>query len=548
MKKTIFILIPFALMFKFSNAQTPISYTADNTNFENPERGFMHYSDTHTTSSYTPLSLSTLQSYRSQEKMSVIWRNFYMESFTNSAISSAYLDNIKQDLNIVRQAGFKVVMRFAYTSDGSSPYKDAPKSIVLQHISQLKQILQSNSDIILTLQSGFIGVWGEWYYSSYFGCACNGPLSAQNYKDRKEVLDSLLSVMPVTRMVLVRTPVQKATMYNLQMPKDTLTKNTAYNGSSLSRIGYYNDCFLVAADDYTYNDTTLEKPFTAGDSKYLAMGGETCGDNSTFTNCINAQKELARMHWCYLNVDYHKSVYDRWKSEGCYDVIANKLGYRYKLISGSFPTSVKQGQNLSFQLTMKNEGYARPINPRKAELVLRNTANQQEFKFDMNGNTDVRLWLPAPGSTAVLSINITIPQSLPQGQYELLLNLADPFPSLYNNPYYSIRLANTNTWESNSGYNKLSRNIQVDISTGIEENKDDFKLNLFPNPVKNSIHVSSNEPILSVDVFNIYGSLMMSKDIGKQESDVELSTLAQGVYILRFKINSTQFFRKISKE
>ena len=49
------------------------------------------------------------------------------------------------------------------------PYGDAPKNIVLNHIAQLKPLLQDNADVIACMQMGFIGTWGENYYSDYFG-------------------------------------------------------------------------------------------------------------------------------------------------------------------------------------------------------------------------------------------------------------------------------------------------------------------------------------------------------------------------------------------
>jgi hypothetical protein len=37
----------------------------------------------------------------------------------------------------------------------------------------------------------------------------------------------------------------------------------------------------------------------------------------------------------------------------------------------------------------------------------------------------------------------------------LFLNLPDPKTSLITNPKYSIRLGNTNMWNSTTGYNRL---------------------------------------------------------------------------------------------
>ena len=35
------------------------------------------------------------------------------------------------------------------------------------------------------------------------------------------------------------------------------------------------------------------------------------------------------------------------------------------------------------------------------------------------------------------------------------MNLPDPCETLHNNPLFSIRLANENTWQENTGYNLL---------------------------------------------------------------------------------------------
>jgi hypothetical protein len=57
---------------------------------------------------------------------------------------------------------------------------------------------------------------------------------------------------------------------------------------------------------------------------------------------------------------------------------------------------------------------------------------------------------------------VGIPQDMPEGNYELYLNLPDPEEALYTNPAYAIRLANEMVWEENTGYNKLNILIQID--------------------------------------------------------------------------------------
>jgi len=60
-----------------------------------------------------------------------------------------------------------------------------------------------------------------------------------------------------------------------------------------------------------------------------------------------------------------------------------------------------------------------------------------------------------------------LPPNLPAGNYEVLINLPDPEPTLFNNPLYSIQLANANTWEASTGYNKLNHTIQVTAGNAI---------------------------------------------------------------------------------
>lgn len=144
-----------------------VSYSIDSTSiFANPERGFYHHQEAGG-SSYSPLSQSTLTAYRTSEAVSLILRLFYLDAFRNGSISASYLDSMRTDFSRIRAAGIKAVLRFAYTSSMSEPYGDASRTRVLGHIAQLKPVLQANADVIATVQVGFVGAWGEWYYTDY---------------------------------------------------------------------------------------------------------------------------------------------------------------------------------------------------------------------------------------------------------------------------------------------------------------------------------------------------------------------------------------------
>src|SRR5512140_1351708 len=92
--------------------------------------------------------------------------NFYLNAFKSSLIDSSTLATLRNQLNTIRAAGLKVVLRFAYTKTDNV---DANVTQVLAHIDQLAPIIQANSDVIAVWQGSFIGEWGEGYYTSNFG-------------------------------------------------------------------------------------------------------------------------------------------------------------------------------------------------------------------------------------------------------------------------------------------------------------------------------------------------------------------------------------------
>ena len=119
----------------------------------------------------------------------------------NEPISQAYLDKIREDFRIIRKAGIKVVLRFAYTSNSTEPYGDATPEQVQEHIAQLKPILHENTDVIAVLQAGFIGAWGEWYYTDHFATGSPNNVTAEDMEERASLLYSLLDALPASRQV-----------------------------------------------------------------------------------------------------------------------------------------------------------------------------------------------------------------------------------------------------------------------------------------------------------------------------------------------------------
>jgi uncharacterized protein DUF4832/uncharacterized protein DUF4874 len=460
-----------------NGSRTTRTYTASTDVIANQERGFYHHTETHyyaDGSGYTPLDLSTLRNFRTQEDITQILRVFYLEKFSGQdQLDKAYLDKVRADFRTIRAAGVKAIVRFAYALPGDgwpppTPYGDAPLPRVLKQIKQLTPILRENSDVIALVQEGFIGLWGEGYYTDYFSDPTDPSIvTDQNWADRKAVTDALLRALPRDRMIQVRTPYMKQRTYGV--PTGTaggLDAAHAYDGSAPARIGHHNDCFLASPDDFgTYLSDPLEldKDFVAQDSNYLPQGGETCAVNSPRSDWPSASEEMARMHFSFLNTDYNQDVLSTWGDDGI-TTAKKQLGYRFSLVKGTFTNSARPRGKVSVNLDIRNSGWAAPYNPREVRLIFQGAKHSYSVKVP----ADPRRW--APGTTSSLALQVRAP-AVP-GRYRLLLDVADASPRLQSqkampgssetyNSAYAIQFANTGTWQAKTGYNDLGQTITV---------------------------------------------------------------------------------------
>ncbi|MFD1139637.1 DUF4832 domain-containing protein [Larkinella insperata] len=466
--------------------------------FPNPERGFYIPFGT-STENFKPLDQAVLLKYRNEPQQtgkanysffcSLVYRAYRLERFKTAPITPEFLQNIQADFNTARSAGVKLILRFSYTDKTHSgdcpdeakicpPYGDASKPVVLQHIAQLKPLWQKNSDVIAVLQMGFIGIWGENYYTDYFGDASMNHLGIvpdSSWQARNTVLSALLDALPRDRMVQVRTPQIKQRFVNgPQAPVTTpaMTARDAFRQSDKARIGFHNDCFLASADDYgTFydygNSSTKRGPanevlrrYFEQESRFTAVGGETCDDAfSPQNDCApagRAEQEMAAMHYSYLNAGYNNNVNNDWQTGGCMAKIRRKLGYRFVLEQAILPSQVRAGQTLTCQINLKNVGYASPYNPRPVQLLLRHTTTGAVTV--LASQADVRQWFSGPVNWQE---DFRVPPGLKAGRYEVLVNLPDAHASLAHRPEYSIRLANETTWEAATGYNRLNHVVVV---------------------------------------------------------------------------------------
>jgi hypothetical protein len=425
---------------------------------------------------YAPFGMTLLQFY------------YYLDRWQDCDIPPDGLAHLEVQLAKVREAGCKVVLRFAYEKDMGGPAGGTCERI-LGHVDQLAPLIRRNADIIAVMQAGFVGAWGEWHSSKH--------RLQEDHEALSRIIAKVLEVLPADRMTQVRVPKYKRWCLEGAALKALVpvTAANAHSGIPAARIGFNNDGFLAGK---TCGGTWTEAPFFSNpgnpefdtmtaESPYLMVDGELFySDQAGPVDGLQAMQRLRLHHYTSLSLMHSYSEregkpfsIDRWMTEPLteaqvtaaklplsdqyfrdvygqalprtvFEYIRDHLGYRLELQRATFPATAAPGQTLPLRVELTNRGFSAPHNPRPVFMVVVTPDNQviaQPIE-----NADPRLWQPfAPGDaefaplTHTLTAELALPATLKPGWYRLGLWLPDASASLRHNPAYAVRLANGDT-------------------------------------------------------------------------------------------------------
>ena len=437
----------------------------DVSNFYNPEKGW--YEARETDDMY---SLSGLRT----GFVSTVLLEAELSAFKSGPINTTKINEIKSAFSQLRNNRLSAMFRAAYTFDEISNPEPANFQLVLQHIEQLKPIFQENEDILIGIQAGFLGPWGEWHASRYSISASgdgNDIINVNLYG--KHVIRALLDAAPESVPILVRTPYYLRALANA---KDDYG-NTFFSESDLSRLGFHNDGLLADRSDSgtyfridspgEYVDTDAQRNteinWVDANCKAVPVVAES-NDEDGSSKYIDPTKwttieELGKLHMQLINRDYPDGVMTRWKdwnipsqygSGTVYNYIQRKLGYNFVLERAGFNADIYRGDYLHFQFDIKNNGFGNLNKAKDFEVILTKGSTQYTATVD----DDPRVWYKEDG-LITKDLYFSVPQNIDPGIWSVNIRLSSIYLSLKNIPEYSVRFANTGVWQSMSGYNKV---------------------------------------------------------------------------------------------
>ncbi|MBQ8927917.1 MAG: DUF4832 domain-containing protein [Oscillospiraceae bacterium] len=359
-----------------------------------------------------------------------------------------------------RKNGCTVAVRFRYDANGKTNPEPGSFDQVLHHIEQIREdgFLEEYKDILMFVESGFVGAWGEQHSGKYTSLA---------YK--AQLLDAVLDMTPDDIPVTVRTPNIFREWKGLDM--DGMAAWTSAPGSREARVGMYNDGYMGSDSDLgTYSNRAVETAWL-GRQTASYYGGEFSGNlewAQKYDTYLpeNAIPEMYRTHLSYINSNIY-ALYDNYTYSAQYDpegadntayygqtvrkFVRDHLGYRFTVRSCKMSDACEQGSLFTVQFDVENTGFAAPVREQLAQLLLERDGQYIVTEVPV----DTREWKSC--TTAQETLSVHLPGSLTPGEWNVYLRLSVGEQSVQDSAMRTVRFANPDIWNASLGANRLGR-------------------------------------------------------------------------------------------
>lgn len=320
-------------------------------------------------------------------------------------LTEAMLADVRRFLGETRQKGGALIVRLGYTWSEHPGCEPADFDILLGHVAGLSKIIADFDDVVVAVEAGVAGPWGEMHSSDY--CAAE-------YMNRilKTYLDNLGSRIPV----LVRAPNYFTKLAGTDA--EGLLKRIPFKDDYLKRLGMYNDGYLGTWADYGtwVGDFTRERgvrllaanpnaPY-GGEMAYITREWLDKNMRVFEPENWNVVKEWYETHLTYLrnlgerghtladfltnDLTFRTNVYAwtgmpnlaEYDGTNMNKFVRDHMGYRFVVRDARLPKDVSAtAKKPLLALDLENTGFGQPLLPLKAEVLwVRETAAQPQPK------------------------------------------------------------------------------------------------------------------------------------------------------------------------
>ena len=320
-----------------------------------------------------------------------------LDGYQQSDISEEKLAELNRALTQAVENKRQIIFRAAYGFSEFGTVEPEDFNLVLRHIHQISNVLYQYADIILCVQAGMIGPWGEWHSSSLL----EGYPDEKQTRLRNQVVEAWIDSLPEQIVIQLRRP--------------EFIRQAIATGLPINRMGFHDDALLSSYSDMgTYlGDETIREQELSWVNKNLSNGfsGGEVPKISSFTEIENVIKEFNQLHLTYLNSTYNVEVLEYWdsleyKGQNALTYITQHLGNRLYVQSVSLPNAIFFGNpKLKTDITVKNTGFASPNPNLQYYLAVRQEENIEYVMIDQQNISITK-------DSIHLKINVRFPKNM----------------------------------------------------------------------------------------------------------------------------------------
>jgi len=318
----------------------------------------------------------------------------------NQDLTEDALNVLQETFDNIRKNRGYVIVRICY-----DPWYNGRSNVtpdhewVLKHVKQLAPVLSKNTDVIVALEMGMHGAYGEMHSDTNI-----------TYDRVAEATNLMLRNTPPELKILTRTGNYSAKVLgfdnwgvDFHIDGEKFAEIAKAKGDTMYRVGMFNDGYLGTQYDYgTWGadcaTSICREEGVAWLEKYginTPYGGEalTTADNY---QVINTPEFLAyegfRTHTSYLNIQWNNNLIDSWKktpfkqkdfdydparvdSLSGFKYINDHLGYRFVLRESWLSDTVSGDGILRAKLRIQNVGFGNLTRKMKASVYIHGMAN-----------------------------------------------------------------------------------------------------------------------------------------------------------------------------